>query len=295
MRLLSRLFRTLSGEKKHQDRSKFETYDFSPERFECTMASISGTGACQDLFLNRYDDRELADIMERTGLMGHLRTTGFTKPLLLIDRDPNNIHYLKVYDAKAGPDRLLVDLRLSQILYTPGTKGARAVAPGGRFNVLAIEWISLQDPRRKFTADRPRLPGQDRPGLGAVRFLGPLVETIGRDLMADAALDVPEHFHAAVMYSRKFTYMDPAREGMMRGVLRDLGSHTLAELSWAFVDGAILDAVTGKPVPFEPSEQILPVTEGLIRHFASRDYRDRVEEEMKKKKYILDYGRMKQR
>ncbi len=295
MNLLTRLFGSLSPGKNRREGSKFETYDFSPERFECTMASFSGTGVCQDLFLNRYEERELLDMIEAVGLAGFLRQEGFTKPLIRIDRDPNNIHYLRLYHDRADPDRLLMDLRLSQILYTPGTKSARAIAPGGRFNVLAIEWISLQNPRRKFTAGRPRLPGQDRPGLGAVRFLGPLMEAMARDLLADAVLDVPEHFHAAVMYSKYFTCMDPAREGMIKGVLRDLGSHPLALLSWAFTDGAILDAATGQAVPFEPSEQILPITEKLIDHFASRDYRGRVEEEMNGKKYILEFDRMEER
>ncbi len=295
MSFLSRLFASLSREKKRREGSKFETYDFSPERFECTMASFSGAAVCQDLFLNRYEERELLDMIEAVGLAGFLRQEGFTKPLIRIDRDPNNIHYLKLYHDRADPERLLMDLRLSQIIYTPGTKSARAIAPGGRFNVLAIEWITLRNPRRQFTAGRPRLPGQDRPGLGGVRFLGPLVETIARDLVADAVLDVPEHFHAAVMYSKYFTYLDPAREGMVRGVLRDLGSHPLALLSRAFVEGAILDAATGKAVPFEPSEQILPIAEGLIDHFASRDYRGRVEKEMNGKKYILDVDRMEEK
>ncbi len=293
--VLSRLAHSLSRAKGSREKpagSRFEAYDFSSERFECTLSSFSGTEACHDLFLNRYGHGEILELLERIGLMDCLHESGFTRPLLLIDRNPGHIHYLKLFDRREAPERLLIELRLSEMIYTPDERHIKGIIPKQTYKAIAVEWLSLQNPRLEFNRERPRLPGQNYPGLGAVRHMATLLETFAGDLMADAVLDVPEKFHAAVMYSGKFMFMDPAREGMMRAVLRDLGSHPLADLSWGFVTGTIRDMKTKKPVSFGPSEQLLPAADSLARYFTSREYRKRVEDEMSRIHLVLDEERM---
>ena len=118
------------------------------------------------------------------------------------------------------------------------------------------------------------------------------MENFAHDLAASAVLDVPSHFHAAVMYSRRFRFTDPAHEGMMQGVMRDLGKHSLADLSWGFVTGTILDARTGEPVPYGPSEQILPIDKDLARYLASRTYRLAAKRAMNARHYAIDIDTM---
>ena len=292
---ISRLTRSLRRAKTYRylpAGSRFETYDFGEERFECTISSFSGTSACQDLFLNRYDHGEICEIVERIGLMEHLRGKGFPKPLVQVDRSPEQMHYLRIYQGRAAPGSLLVDLRLSQMIYTPEERLVRGIVRERQYKALAVEWLSLQNPRGRFTPEYPRLPGQNHPGLGAVRHISQLLELFARDLSADAVLDVPEQFHAAVMYSRKFSYMDPACEGMMRAVLRDLGSHPLADLSWGFITGTIAESKSGEPLAYRPSEQLLPMAESLGRYFDSREYRGRVRDETEKLRVVFDRDRM---
>lgn len=294
-KLISRLMRSLRRQHPSGDQpagSRFETYDFGEERFECTISSFSGTGACHDLYLNRYDHGEISELLQRIGLLDFLRGKGISRPLVQIDRSPEHMHYLKIYQGRATPGRLLIDLRLSQMIYSPEERLVRGIIRERQYKALAVEWLTLQDPRGRFTPEHPRLPGQNRPGLGAVRHIAQLLELFARDLSADTVLDVPEQFHAAVMYSRKFSFMDPAREGMMRAVLRDLGSHPLADLSWGFVTGTIADRKTGEPVAYRPSEQLLPMAESLGRYFASREYRRRVSGVMEKLRVVFDRDRM---
>lgn len=295
IQLISGLARFLRRKKPSRDQSagsRFETYDFGEERFECTMSSFSGTDACQELFLNRYTQEEIFEMARGTGLIDYLRERGFPGPLVQIDRSPENMHYLRIYQGRAAPGSLLVDLRLSQMIYSPEERHVRGIIRERQYKALAVEWLSLQDPRGRFTPERPSLPGQTRPGLGAVRHIARLLERFARDLSADTVLDVPEQFHAAVMYSRTFSFMDPDREGMMRAVLRDLGSRPLADLSWGFVTGAITDRKTGEPVAYRPSEQLLPMAESLGRYFASREYRGRVRDAAEKLRVVFDRDRM---
>ena len=291
-KLFSRGYKSNTPSRYDASQSRFERYEFSPVRFECTLSSMSHSGACNELFLDTYSPDAIRDIMNRNGLTGHLRDNGFAKQVLNIEKTNSGIHILRIYNGKTAPERLLIEIRLSRIIYMPEERHVTGVIKDRRFNVVAVEWLTLQNPKLSFTSSRPRLPGQAFPGLGAVQYITPLMEMFAGDLGAEAILDVPEQFHAAVMYSQKFKFMDPAREGMLRAVLRDLESHSLADLSWGFITGTICDASTGEPFPYEPSEQVLPIAESLARYFTSREYLKRVENAMNSIRYALDYDRM---
>jgi hypothetical protein len=296
MKLLTDMFHRFSrpggaGRKKTRG-SKYERFDFSPGRFECTLSALSNAGACEGLFLNNYTSQHIREIMDRVGLTAHLRDAGFPRLSLETSRDEGEIHRLRVYSGSPSTARLVIEIRLSEIIFSPDERQLRGIIKERRFKVIAVEWLNFQNPRGSFTPERPRLPGQARPGLGAVRYIAPLMETFAGDLGADAILDVPEHFHSAVMYSRSFKYVDPEREGLMRAVLRDLESYPLADLSWGFVTGTILDAVTNRPLAHEPSEQVLPIAESLAHYFSSREYAHRVEKAMKNLSCRFDHDRM---
>jgi hypothetical protein len=290
MKLLKKILSRSSRDRPH--RSRFEQFEFSTDRFECTLSSLTHAGACEDLFLDTFSPDAILELMNRAGLAEHLRRNGFTKPVLEIKKTDGGLHGLKIYYDKPAPERLLIEIRLSRITYMPEERHVSGVIKERRFNVIAVEWLALQNPKLSFTSGRPRLPGQTFPGLGCIQFVITLMEMFAGDLGIEAIVDVPEHFHAAVMYSKRFKFMDPAREGMMRGVLRDLGAHTLSDLSWGFITGTIRNVRTGEPVMFEPSEQVLPLAESLSRYFASREYLKRVENTMNSDRYELDYDRM---
>jgi hypothetical protein len=158
--------------------------------------------------------------------------------------------------------------------------------------MIAIEWLNLQNPLRRFTAQRPRLPGQEHPGLGAVTHVFKMLEIFARDTKAAGIMDVPEHFHAAAIYSRSFRFVDPQREGMLRALLRDLGAFALHEIAWGFVCGAVIDETSGGPAVYEPAEQLLPLSDTLKRYFASKQYRERVADEERARRYRFDRERL---
>lgn len=268
--------------------SKFEHFDFAPDRFECSLSSLSHSGECEDLFLDRFTKDELMTLLDRVGITDLCASRGYHSPILTLGKDDNRIHEFRLYDGKESPGRLLMELKLSELVYTPDPVMTGGEIGPRRYNAMAVEWLTLQSPRDRFTADRPRLPGQDYPGLGGVDRIIRLLETLAGELVVAAVLDVPSHFHAAVMYSRRFRFTDPVREGTMLGVLRDLGTHSLAELSMAFAAGDIRDARTGETVPYIPSEQVLPIDGDLARYFTSRKYRQAVEQARDERHYTID-------
>jgi hypothetical protein len=244
-----------------------------------------------DLFLDIYSPEAILEIMNRVELTTYLQRIGFIEPLLQIEKTDSGIHILKIHYDEPSPEHLIIEIRLSRIIYMPEERHISGIITERRFNVIAVEWLALQNPKLAFTGERPRLPGQGFPGLGCIQYIISFMEVFARDLGAEAIVDVPEQFHSAVIYSKRFKFMDPAREGMMRAVLRDLGSHSLNDLSWGFITGTIRNARTGERVTYEPSEQVLPISESLSRYFASREYLNRLEY-AEGNRYALDYERM---
>jgi len=299
MKLFEMLSRKRPGhggvQRRNPTGSKYEHFDFTPDRFECSLSSLSHSRECEGLFLDRYSRDEVMQLLRTVGIADLCAAKGYRDLLITIAKDNNRIHRFRLYDGKESPGRLLMELRLSELVYTPDPAMTGGAIKPQRYNAMAVEWLTLQSPRDHFTTDRPRLPAQDRPGLGGVVQIARLLETLAGELSVSAVLDVPSHFHAAVMYSRQFHFTDPKREGMMLGVLRDLGNHSLADLSWAFVTGDIRDTRTGEPVSYLPSEQVLPVDAGLAHYFTSRYYRQASDEAMHARHYTIDIKKMREK
>lgn len=270
------------------DTSRYLDLEGGARSFECSLAALEHTDACADLFLNRYTVDEIKGIMERTGLAAHLASLSLPPPRLGIARDESRIHRLEASCGASKASKLLIDLRLSEIVYTPGWRLLRRITGRHSFPMIAIEWLNLQNPFCRFTAERPRLPGQEHPGLGAVTYVFKMIEIFARDTKAAGIMDVPEHFHAAVIYSRSFRFVDPRREGRLRALLRDLGALAFHELAWGFVCGAVIEENSGEPAVYEPAEQIFPVSDTLERYFASKQYKERVAEEERARRYRFD-------
>jgi hypothetical protein len=244
------------------------------------------------LFLNMYNEAKLLEIMNRSGLVAHLKTRGFDDLLIDIDQDETLIHYLRVYCEEKIPEKLLIDVRLSDSRFAPDKsffdEGQNLVT----LDMIVIEWLSIQNPKATFSDDRPQLPGQSKPGLGCLKYLMQMMYVVAEGVIKDGFMDVPDHMHGAVMYSRNFKFFNPAHEGVLRAILRDAKGYSLGDISWGMITGTIIDVKTGQPQVYDPSEQIYPVSRRLKKYFASKRYMQRFNEVYKKKKYFFDYEKM---
>ena len=98
------------------------------------------------------------------------------------------------------------------------------------------------------------LTRQTKPGLGCLRYLMKMMYLVAEGVIKDGFMDVPDHMHGAVMYSRNFKLFNPAHEGVLRAILRDAKGHSLGDISWGMITGSIIDTGTGQPqVTIPPS------------------------------------------
>jgi acetoin utilization deacetylase AcuC-like enzyme len=115
---------------------------------------------------------------------------------------------------------------------------------------LYVHWLSLRDPCARFSDRRPRLPGQDVPGLGLARETTELLLLAARRL-GDAGVGfLPAWYHTAYVARKRFRFVDPERQGRFEALTDAFRGRPLPEVSQAISDGRVL--LDGQPFTWEP-------------------------------------------
>ena len=224
-----------------------------------------------NLLFGRFDDEAVRDRLSRAGILEGLAARGYPDPMLALECEDPADQRISLFAGRISRERLLLEARLELCRF----RLRKAVGPfeeGASFRMLTIHWLSLSDPDRPFSPARPRLPGQQRPGLGLMPQSLALLKILGRELSIDGVLDVPDHFHTALFYSRAFRFLEPESEGRFQAIARDLRGIPLALASEAAETGCLIDASTGETLAWEPAEQVMPIRGSLRGHIRSEDY-----------------------
>ncbi|HEY6073423.1 MAG TPA: hypothetical protein VIV15_08555, partial [Anaerolineales bacterium] len=243
--------------------------DPSPSESEL-LFELSGENPGNLLF-GRFDADAVRDRLSGAGLLEGLAARGYPDPILALECEDPAEQRISLFAGQVSRERLLLEARLELCVF----RLRKAVGPfeeATAFRMLTIHWLSLSDPDRAFSAARPRLPGQQRPGLGLLPQSLALLGALGRELSIDGVLDVPDHFHTAFFYSRAFRFLEPENEGRFHAIARDLEGVPLALASEAIEMGCLIDAATGDLLPWEPAEQVMPIRGALRGYPRSNDY-----------------------
>lgn len=235
-------------------------------------AGILSGNRDRSLYMNRFSETEIRGLMFRSGMSQVLSASGFPDQNYRIWKDDADIHRLEIYGGECVPGNLLIDLRLSE-------KSCDLPGSDDPLRLYFVEWLMTRNPQvSRFKPNRPQLPGQKTPGLGSLTQMINLMKLVSLQITDDGFMNIPDHLHLAVMYSRQFYFLDPVTEGMIRAVSRDLRRAGLYNIAWAAVTGSIIRRDTGAPLDYTPSAQVYPASERLRRYLASRDYARRARE-----------------
>jgi hypothetical protein len=225
------------------------------------------------LLLDYYSTHGLELALERYGLLKRLRGAGYADLRVSLVPDDPGAQVVRVEGvpvATGGEPVLLVELVLSRrVVPAPAPLGGASV----RLPVLRIEWLLLQDPVRPFSATRPRLPGQEHPGLGLAHEVHQLLVQVCQRLHLEAIVYRPAHYHNAVVAAREYRFVDPEAEGRFRAMRRVLANVTLA-VATHDVEERRVALADGTAVPWEPAELMSPVSDRVQGYFASKDYNE---------------------
>jgi acetoin utilization deacetylase AcuC-like enzyme len=196
----------------------------------------------QRLLLGFYTAQGMEVALQQYGIFQHLARLGYRNFRMTFDREGGGerVRLLGTADDLAG-EQLLVELIVEKrrCLGVP---------------VLYVHWFSLRHPRAHFSERRPRLPGQDVPGLGLAQEAGTMLARMAIRLGLGGVVFRPSNYHVAYTSRKGFAFVQPERQGRFEALERDLAGYPLATATQLVADGKVLLGDT--PYEWEADEMV---------------------------------------
>jgi hypothetical protein len=238
------------------------------------------------LFLGRYSLNEVMAVLAKKSFLKEARKR-FLWPLEFeLDSSGHPSQRLRIFLKPAGPENLIVDLKVKEMPFAPARPPA-GLPPFQPQNGLALEWLTIQNPLAKFTGDQIPLPGQVRPGLGIRKKIMDLFVYLARLMRKDCLLAFPAYYHNAVLFSRYFRFWNPYKEAEVLAIRRLFVRMPFKELAWV-IHLNCLRRADGSVYEWKAEEQLFPLTRGLKDYFDSRPYREAVRSETRRLDFTID-------
>ena len=202
-------------------------------------------------FLGFYTRHGIEVALERYGMLDRIRALGFRRIRIDLDLDPVAGDTVRLF-SNDFPDAPILELR--------------ARRDSGRvrgMEILSVEWLRLQNPSAQFVESRPRLPGQDHPGLGFLSEVFTLLILMAERIGVDGLVIVAGHYHLVALSDDQLRFLDPEDRARFRALREAVSGVPLAEASRQVEGGELIDVRTGEPAAWEPVAMVLPVTDRL--------------------------------
>jgi acetoin utilization deacetylase AcuC-like enzyme len=194
----------------------------------------------QRLLLGFYTASGMEHALYRYGTFDHLERLGFRQFRIVFDAAGPG-ERVRLLGQAGGEEHLLIETVLEK----------RRVLG---VEVLYVHWLSLRNPLAQFSARRPRLPGQEVPGLGLAREVGTMFGRMAVRLGLGGVAFRPAHYHSAYAARHEFAFVDPERQGRFDALVRDLAGMPLLEATIAVAEGRV--RMDGAPYEWEADEMV---------------------------------------
>ena len=213
--------------------------------------------------LGYYTSHGIELVMESSGIFDRLRDLGFEQPTIELDLSGPAGHTVRVWSGRERRE-LLAEVRLR--------RDRQSIA--GR-ELLAIEWLLLQNPRASFTDDKPALPGQRHPGLGMLRDAIALLVQVCHRLHLDGLTFTPSHYHLTSQSAKYTSFFDPHDAATFDALQEALAGLPLGDATLRVEGGRVVEAATGEPYRWRPMPMVLGVGEALGAWFDEQRFEER--------------------
>ncbi|MFT6160124.1 MAG: hypothetical protein ACJARS_003146 [bacterium] len=217
------------------------------------LTGALGLPSQENRFLGLYTEQGIAYALTRYGMLDTLHRMGFSGLNVHVDAQ-SSPHLLRISAVVKGEKAVLFELSARE----------RRIDD---LDTLFIDWLTLRDPRVPFASDKPRLPGQDAPGLGLGGQALVLVRALAERSNKDAVSLVPSHFHVAWMVRDWFLFLDPIREGRFRAVIDGTLRQPLHRVSER-LDGTGIPTELDEVLIWNPGPMVWPLTAAAHRTIA---------------------------
>ncbi len=213
----------------------------------------------QGKLLGFYTKTGVETALEKYGLLEHLRKLGFSEVDLEFDLEHPGGQLLRI----RGNKRLLVEMVL---------RDSREHPP---YRFLSIEWLLMQNPEAQPV--RELLPGQNHPGLGALRNLFLMLVMVCERLNMDSIHFCPSHYHVAAQARGILAFLHPLDAAWFACVEEVVAGLPLADATRLVHGGGLVYAQGGEVVEWRPAAMVLPVSARLKEWIQSEEYQTELE------------------
>jgi acetoin utilization deacetylase AcuC-like enzyme len=195
--------------------------------FEITSADVAGDlghDAHQTpRLLGYYTASGLEYALYRQGIFGQLQRLGYGDLQVLLDSVDTGDRF-RLFGHSNGERHLLIEVVVER-------------RREGTHEFLFVNWLTLRNPRARFSPQRPQLPGQEVPGLGMGREATELLALMAKRLGLAGILIRPAWYHLAYAGRTRFEFMDPERHGRFEALMRDTAGMPLLDVTCAVAEG----------------------------------------------------------
>lgn len=217
---------------------------------------------------NRFRKEEVEDLLEQSGLLTAVKKRGILEPVVELEilNDYDNRVYVKTKQKK-----ILVHTRLKVSQFQ--LKGS-----DDQFPMIYIDWLLTQNLNfEPATLKKELYFGQEYPGLNVLNEFTEFIQILSKKLGTSGAFNVPEYFHDAVLFSRKFRFIDPSKEGIFRALVKCFRKINLRNLSSLIHQNKVVFA-NGDPYEWKYGEMISCTDPYLEKKVFDESYFRKLEE-----------------
>ena len=244
-----------------------------------------GRGSNNKLF-DYYSAYGVELALERYGILPKVRDRDYKDLSITLELSDPTRQIIRVEGRPRGESynqRLLLGevVLKKEHLQIPGKK-----SNGDTAGFISIEWLLLQDPKKEFSKDYPRLPGQEHPGLGVGLECQEVFIQMSKRLEMDGVMHHPSHYHIGLGTSAFFHFLDPKVEGRFRAMREILKKYPISEAS-RIIEEKRLALKNGTVVDWVPGDQVHAISPRFKDYFDSKAYEEKVLDE---KYHLLNLG-----
>jgi acetoin utilization deacetylase AcuC-like enzyme len=252
---LTSRFRSIAQTLSNRDLAGFSA--LTDEDVDATLAPHAGKRG--DL-LGFYSAEGIEYALARYGVLEQARRLGYRDFRIALDQADAG-HRIRVFGRFEASEYLLTEAVLER----------NRIAND---EVLWVHWLMLQNPRGGFSEARPKLPGQEHPGLGLAREAGEILALMARRLGLAGVAVCPAWYHVAYGLRYRFRFLDPARSGRFAAMLRDFAGRPLLDVTRAVAGGRV--RMNGQPYAWEAEPMVYWLDGRSVDDATATAERDRV-------------------
>ncbi|TGN02881.1 histone deacetylase [Leptospira dzoumogneensis] len=239
-------------------------FDFVYDDFLC--AAVDSHVAQSGVLFHSLTKESVWELFEITGVLAELKKRGYDS--FQLDLSGSDDTYQKLI--LTYQNEILVHLRLSIQEYR-----IRLNDYFFKEKYLVVNWLQTRHPKQVGRDSARLYPGQDVPGLGIFTEMADLIGFLIISLRLNGAVIRPEYFHDAVLFSRKFHFLEADSKALYQALRTAFPKHSIRAISTLLQHGKIVDAKRGV-IEWKPIEMIFFLEKSLNFFVFNRKFEKKV-------------------